>query len=388
MSTRLTRAVVPALILLVGCGAAFWSWQVAQRVNRLHQIGDQTFARIDRVQERLDEVADQELLYSSTGRADGRVLDTTLSLLQQVVDDCGLLAAESLSAPTSAARSIAEAGTTIKQVTEGAQENLRAGLDLTAADLAFTETQHARRTLRHQLRAFRTSEVAALGQARSEGLTQVWIGLAGVALLFAWVLIRGARTPAPQAQGSVSSSAAAHSSESDAVQPAVLPGPVDLQEVANICTAIGQLKSDTELPGLLERSVTALRASGLLIWIGAGEELFPASGVGYDLKQLNRMGPIPRSAPNATAAAWRTGLLQVLPGDQASRAAMVVPMFGSEGCVGVLAVELDPGREAVPWIQASAGIIAAQLAAVLAAGPAASSSPAAEVLPFERSVRA
>ena len=61
------------------------------------------------------------------------------------------------------------------------------------------------------------------------------------------------------------------------------------------------------LPALLGRAAQVLDASGVILWISAGEQLFPVMGHGYDRNVMTRLAPIPRDAKNATAAAWRTG---------------------------------------------------------------------------------
>ncbi|MNC86938.1 hypothetical protein D3C83_26280 [compost metagenome] len=106
--------------------------------------------------------------------------------------------------------------------------------------------------------------------------------------------------------------------------------------------------------------------------MGAGDELFPAAGCGYDRGIMQRLRPIARAADNATAAAWRTGALRTVPGDAAGPGAIVAPMCAPDGCLGVLAAEVRNGREADAATQAVAAIIAAQLSGVLAAWPAAS----------------
>jgi len=58
--------------------------------------------------------------------------------------------------------------------------------------------------------------------------------------------------------------------------------------------------------------------------------------------------------------------------------ALVVPMFGPDGCIGVLALEVRNGCEQDPAAQAVAGMVAAQLATAVAAWPAASAAPAAK----------
>jgi hypothetical protein len=99
---------------------------------------------------------------------------------------------------------------------------------------------------------------------------------------------------------------------------------------------------------------------------------------------LRQIGPINRSSMNATTAAWRTGSLQTVSGDATARSALVAPLLGMDRCIGVLAIELPPGREIDSTTQAVVTLIAAQLATVLGAWPAASSAPPADFLTFER----
>jgi hypothetical protein len=77
---------------------------------------------------------------------------------------------------------------------------------------------------------------------------------------------------------------------------------------------------------------------------------------------------------NATAAAWRLGELRVVPGDIMSNGAIVAPMFGPHCCVGALAAEVRHGRESDSPTQAVTAMIAAQLASIVAAWPAASAA--------------
>ena len=89
--------------------------------------------------------------------------------------------------------------------------------------------------------------------------------------------------------------------------------------------------------------------------------------------------PVPPAAD-----AWRTGTLQCVAGSDGSRSALVAPLLGVERCIGVLALEVAPGREADAATRAAATLIAAQLSTVLGGWPAGSSMPPAEVVPFER----
>jgi hypothetical protein len=118
--------------------------------------------------------------------------------------------------------------------------------------------------------------------------------------------------------------------------------------------------------------------------MAAGEEMFPVAWHGYDSKQLSQLGPIGHSSLNAAAEAWRKGTLQSVAGGAGSQSAIVAPLLGVDRCIGVLALEVAPGREADASTQATTTLIAAQLSTVLGGWPAGSSMLPAAVVPFER----
>ena len=74
-------------------------------------------------------------------------------------------------------------------------------------------------------------------------------------------------------------------------------------------------RSSTAPPSVLD-------ASGIILWIADpdGRELNPIFAQGYPQQLVNRLGTIPRDAENATAAAFRTSLLQTVMADQISPA--------------------------------------------------------------------
>jgi hypothetical protein len=126
-----------------------------------------------------------------------------------------------------------------------------------------------------------------------------------------------------------------------------------------------------------------LDASALILWISAGEQLFPVIAHGYSDDRLARMGPIARDAENAAASAWRTGQLAVVPAAKTGgQGAIVTPLFGLHSCIGVLSVEVRHGEDS-PAVQAVATMIAAQLSTVVPAWPAGSLTPSGTAPPSE-----
>jgi hypothetical protein len=392
MKTRILRFLLPAILVAAGGGAVAWTWTLAQHLEHLEATGRQTGARIDRLEVLLDEMTQNELRYVASGETDADMLRSTSNLLRQIATDSSRLLAQLAAGAPFSATAVADAVETLEEVEGRARENMRAGLDLMAADLLFTETTRTRQMLREQLRALRLAESTAVADGRSKDVKRVWMALAGVALLFAFTLVLSSRgSTAPSAsdlspQLSERDLVPPHESEKADIAPSLESNALslDLKETAALCTAISRIQADSDLHGLLARTAALLRAPGVVVWMAAGEEIFAVAGHGYDSRHLSQLGPIAYSSLNATAAAWRSGTLQTVPGESNARSAIAAPLLGVERCIGVLAIELASGRETDVATQAVATLIAAQFATVLGAWPAPSAIPPAEVLPFER----
>ncbi len=386
MKLRILRFLLPAILIAAGAGGVAWTWALAQHVEQLEATGRQTATRIDRFEVLLDELAQNELRYVASGEIDSDRLQSTSKLLRQIVGDSSSLLGQLVagsSAPS--AGEVGKAVAALGEVDVRARENMSAGLDLMAADLLFTETTRTRQTLREQLRALRLAESKAVADGRANGMKQAWMVLAGVALLFAWALVSSSRGSTASPVSDVSSQAPAGTllplQETERTGTTLS---VDLKETAALCTDISRIQADSDLQGLLARAAALLDVPGVVVWMAAGEEIFPVTAHGYDSRQLRQIGPINRSSMNATTAAWLSGSIQIVSGDTTARSAIVAPLLGMDRCIGVLAIELPTGREVDVTTQAVVTLIAAQLAAVLGAWPAASSTPPVDVLQFER----
>jgi hypothetical protein len=170
--------------------------------------------------------------------------------------------------------------------------------------------------------------------------------------------------------------------------PAPLPPPlppppspprIDLAGVARLCGELARISDTRALPGLLERTASLLDASGIVLWIADpdGRELAPIVTFGYSPQTVTRLGTIPKEAENATAAAFRTSLLQTVDADAVSGGALAAPLVTPGGCVGVMAAEIRNDGEREDIVLAAAGIVAAQLATLV--GPPSSRSLKADV---------
>lgn len=164
-------------------------------------------------------------------------------------------------------------------------------------------------------------------------------------------------TPAP-----VESGPAPAADQVAAPQPAT-----DFAGVASLCVDLARVVDTRALPSLLDRAASVLDASGIILWIADpdGRELNAIFAQGYPQQLVNRLGTIPRDAENATAAAFRTSLLQTVMADSISPGAIAAPLVTSGGCVGVMAAEVRHDSERHDMKLAAATIVAAQLATLV-----------------------
>ena len=159
------------------------------------------------------------------------------------------------------------------------------------------------------------------------------------------------------------------------------PEPVpDLRVAADLCTDLCKVTDTSEFPELLARAAALMNATGVIIWVrdSSGHALRPAIGHGYPARALAQLGSIPEDGNNATAAAYRSARMQVVERDDTKSGALAAPLLAANSCVGVLSAELRAGWESSEAVQATAAIMAAQLATLLSADPPAdtAASPA------------
>jgi helix-turn-helix protein len=147
----------------------------------------------------------------------------------------------------------------------------------------------------------------------------------------------------------------------------------DLLAAAHLCADLGQLDETHEAAPLLQEAARILDAVGLIVWIWHPQaaELKPVLAQGYSDKVLARLPRVGRETDNATAAAFRSAQTCVVNSRDLVSGAVVAPMMTSVGCVGVLAIELQHGREQKESVRALTTILAAQLARVIGAAASA-----------------
>lgn len=170
-------------------------------------------------------------------------------------------------------------------------------------------------------------------------------------------------------------------------EPALAPEPapparVQLDELARVCSDLARLSDTGSIPAILERTAAALDASGLVLWVAdsEGQVLTPIAAHGYPASVLSRMGTLRVDGENATAAAFRTGLVQSVRADGSAAGAIAAPLVAPGGPLGVISAEVRHDVARHDERLAAATIVAAQLATIIgipAGGEAAETDTAA-----------
>ena len=391
MQHRGQRLAILCLILLTGALAAVFIWTTERGVRQLDEQRESKEATIDRLQSSISTIASTQQAYAENRRHDVASFTRVSVLVNRITTDAaGLRAAATSGASNERLEEFWTALSALMAAESRARGQFAGGDEGAAAETMLASAHEHVTRLNSSLRAFREAEVAIYRSARATSTWQSAAVLGISAVLWAAGLVMFAVVPwrattqvtdvAASTPGYRNASTAFLRSDvmsaETAPQTAVAPPAIDLAAAARLTTELSTLSDQAELPGLLGRAADILDARGVVIWMGAGSELFAAAAHGYDQAVLQRIKPIARSADNATAAAWRTSQMRTVPADSDGHGAIVAPMLGPAGCVGVLAAETRSGREQDEATQSVAAIVASQLASVLAAWPAASTTAA------------
>ncbi len=389
MRSRAWRVVLVILLLASGAGAALSGWSGSRQIAGHDRTQRELNDRVDQLFATLDAIATaQQAHFAASFQQDplhgSRLIEqlrTETESLRPHVRSLG------------AGRALETVATSVAALLDTdtrAQEHLRLGQDLMAADLLFTDGRSAAAAVVSGLLTLRAAENDAYATARAGALDSLWTIVGVVAVLWVAGLMLLVRRPSVVVRAELPAVTPGHTllARADVAPAPARAEHVNLQAAADVCTSIGQLTSAEDLPPLLQRAASVLDASGVVVWMAGGEELFAAATFGYAPQVVRRLGPINRAALNATAAAWRTGTLQSVSGDDAERSALAAPMLGPDRCIGVLAVEVRVGQDGDPATRAVTALIAAQLAGALAGWPAASAAAPVQAPPLERAVEA
>jgi hypothetical protein len=377
MQTHTNRLVVAAVLIAAGVAGGFFVLTAQRRMAALDAAGADISSRIERMIVTAGDIASAQQAYVAPGQPDQPWLERAAMLLQQYGEETAALRPLLQSTDAVAALDADKNFRSIVVVDGKARQYLQEEQDLLAADLIFSEGRDTIGALVIALRRLGVSEQATATARIALVERQQWVTIALVGVL--WLVGLMALVPLPGSairdSGFAGLGFSNHESRIPNPEPAAAagsPASIDLAAAADVCGALARTADTASLREVLARAAAVLDARGIIVWMGAGEELFPALSYGYDERVIERLGPIPRGAPNATAEAWRTGQLRTVAADVISHGAVAAPVSGIGGCVGVFAAELRHGREDDPGTQAVAAMIAAQLAGIVSAWPAAS----------------
>jgi len=388
MHMRGVRLIIVALLLAAGAVAAFYVWGTDQKRGFLDSRGRGVDEVLDGIAPKLADLIAAQKAYVTFGLRDEAAFAQMGNAIAQIRTDAARLRASDYSGEATAR--LEETWTALSALTDTetqARDQLTAGESLGAADLLFVSTQPQVNALVMGLRGFRAAELRWLDEERRALRDRAHLMLASVAALWIAGLVALARVPRSR-QTTVSvpvpaqppAPVAAPLSPSRPDLPDLpqrgVPSGVDVTATADLCVEIARLTDSALLPSVLERAAAVLDARGIIVWLGAGDDLFAAIAYGYESTVIDRLRPIPRAADNATAATWRTGELRTVAADASSLGAIVAPMLGPGDCLGVFAVEVRHDRETDPATRAATMILATQLPGVRAAWPGASSADA------------
>jgi len=419
---RLT--LVAAVLLLLGASAPFLIRSEQQLSARRRVVRDFD-TRAGEATTALAEGRAAQQAYVAAGQTADAWQPKVAALAQTAAGAVDLL--RTLAATTAARASLMEAAATIVDfgnVDRRAQDYLASGQLLMAADVVFAEGSEVAAAAIGQIEVARSAEHEALGASEAAARTEQTLLLAaGAGTAALALLILGFAAGAPAAGTSEASLGGGTSREAPADWPlhrTIAPGPPAspvsgavpagagaappietitaprnstpaLNLAAQVCTDIARARDAADLTRALDRAADAMDASGLVVWIAtaAGGDLSPVLAHGYPSQTLARMTPVPRSGDNATAAAYRSGMLQIVlsrPG--VSSGALVAPLLSPDGCIGALTAEIKGRGETSDGVQALATLVAAQLATVLAPSAANATDASDSDLPHERSATA
>jgi CHASE3 domain sensor protein len=404
MKSRALRFALHALFVVLVVAAAYVVWQ-KETDNLASANASRAFDERARVVSRsFLEIKSAQPGYVAAGQGEDYWLSRVDALIAGARE--GLTALEPLARVPQSRTEIDAALADLEdfeQMDRRAREYVRGGQRLLASDLIFSDgiekMDGAVSAIDRARLAESTDAQDGIGIRRREQVLTA-AGAAALAVLIVFVL---APLPKSESAGSAPGEpAATHSRTSASIAPAHAPGKpagsvpaaqpapprgvvpavvpsaprpsapgVDLAGIAALCSDLTRVTDTRALPAALERAASLLNASGLVLWVADpdGRELAPVIAHGYPQNLVSRMGTIPRDAENATAAAFRTGLVQIVKADKISHGAIAAPLLSPAGPLGVMAAELLQDGERREATRAAVAIVAAQLSTLMGPPP-------------------
>jgi hypothetical protein len=376
MHRRSLRHGLVVLLFVTAAGAAAFVWSVDQQLAAIAAAEHRADSRFDTLVQSIARFDATQQLYDPAREPETDWFARVRRLLTQIESEAKGL--HTSAASSAAARTFDDITARVVSAVAKAEENLRDGHDLMAADLVQDEAKPGAEAMRAAVLEWRAAEGNATESARTALVQQLWMVLGGTLGFWAiGVLLLAPRqtAAAPAAAASLSilaepagETAIAPPAEAPPVQSAPIEAvqAIDLVPAAELCADIARADSGETLAALVDRAADVIGASGIVVWLaGSGDELVPALAHGYGPHANGLLGTLPLSEENVTTRAWHSGQLQCVDGDARSRAALAAPMFQGPRRTGVLAVELTDGGVPGPLPRALTSILAAQFATAL-----------------------
>ena len=391
MKSRALRFALATLFVAVLGGAAYITWIEESAARGVAEASRRFDARTQLMSRTLLDIKSAQPGYVAAGQGDEFWSAKVDALLPPAREGLADLRAQAQGAEAQTAVDAALAALEdFEQMDRRAREYAHSGQRLLASDLVFSDGIEKIDAAVGALVQAREAQIAAHDRAvREHRRTQVKaLGGAAAAALVTLLLLTP--VPLPRASSTETSVVRAEpaaerrvASPARAIAPLpaapagagggttkAAPGPPsqDLAGIASLCSDLARVVDTRALPGALARAAGLLQASGIVVWVADpdGRELIPVASHGYPPHLVTRLGTINRDAENVTAAAFRTGLLQTVKSDAISPGAIAAPLPTPSGPVGVISAEVLHDRERDEPTLATATIVAAQLATLMA----------------------
>jgi hypothetical protein len=378
MHRRPLRHGLVVLLFAAAAGAAAFAWSVDQRLSALAAAEHDASTHFDTLVQVIARFDTTQQLYDPNREPEIEWFNRVKRLLTTIESEARALLTSPASA--SAARTFDDVASRVAAAVARADENLRAGHDLMAADLVQDEARPGAEAMRAAVVEWRAAEGTATDAARAALVQQLWTVLGGVLAFWTIGLLllaprQTVAAPAPPIAaspgpaGETPIAAAEHVVAAEAA-PAHTAPPLDLVPVAELCADIARADNRETLDLLVARAADVIGAAGIVVWLGVGEdELVPALAHGYSAHGRSLLGAIRLAEENMTTRAWHTGQLQFVEAVAGSRGAVAAPMFQGARRTGVLTVELGDEPAKTALAPALTSILAAQLAATVSPQP-------------------
>ena len=372
----MTRLVVLCVLLASGAVSGFAVWTIERTSHQRDQLQEAKEATIERLLSSISVISSAQQAFADYARRDmATFTQVALQVDRLTTEAAGLRAASPSGASSERLEEFWTALAALMGSESRARELFAGGDENGAADTILSSARDHVATLDATLRAFRQAEILESRKAQTAAAWLTWSALGTTALLWAIGLVGFAVRPLRQPQPGTADPVQAPSLDLSLAPPVATTTPtIDCVDVAGLSSALSRLSDHASLKTFLGRAAGALDARGIIIWMRVGDELVAAAAHGYEPSVLRRIPSIARDSDNATAAAWRTGETLTVPEDANGYGAIVAPMMNPDGCVGVFAAEVRGGRERDSATCSVATILGAQLAGVLAAWPAPSTT--------------